>query len=87
MKTLSEQDLARQDYVDNKIFETINALNLSSKPVEWNIEMIAEIRDGIQYWLVDYYSLCSERKFYPYLSTKTYATNNRRKNNRRYSLR
>ena len=35
----------RQDHVDNAIFELLQSLNPTKKPIEWNIEMIGEIRD------------------------------------------
>jgi len=49
---LTEQQIKRQDFVDNAIFELINELFPSDKEVEWDIEAIGEIRDAIQSQLV-----------------------------------
>ena len=42
---LTKRKIVRQDFVDNQIFELINNLLPSSKQREWNIELIASIRD------------------------------------------
>lgn len=55
MNSLSDREIRRQDIVDEAIFELISKLNPSTKRVKWNIEMIADIRDRVQYWLVEYY--------------------------------
>ena len=64
---LTDKQTEKQDYVDNSIFELINSLNPSSTPIEWDIEMISEIRDCFQRWIVDKLHLCAEQEFYPYL--------------------
>ena len=45
---LTKQQIKRQDFVDNVIFELINKLIPSDKKMEWDIEAIGEIRDAIQ---------------------------------------
>jgi len=65
MKDLSISEINRQDFVDGKIYELINALNLSGKQIAWNIEMIADIRDRIQYWLVESNQVSDADSFYP----------------------
>jgi hypothetical protein len=65
MSELSQKDLDRQDFVDNQIFELIQSL--SGKEMDWNIEMISDIRNRIQHWVVDYYNISDEKTFYPYL--------------------
>lgn len=63
---LTEQQIERQDYVDNAIFDLINELIPSDKEMEWNIEVIGEVRDAIQSQLVDR-GFCTEQEFYPYI--------------------
>lgn len=67
MNELTPLQIARQDYVDNKIHELINNLNPSGHPIKWNIEMISDIRNAIRYWLVDHYKITDEESYYPYL--------------------
>ena len=64
--SLTEQQIERQDFVDNAIFNLINELIPSSKEMEWNIEAIGEIRDAIQSQLVTR-GICTEQEFYPYI--------------------
>ena len=65
MQNLSEDQIKRQDFVDNKIYEFVNQLVPSEKKIGWNIEMIGDIRDTIQHWLVDKYKVVDELEFYP----------------------
>ncbi len=65
MENLNEDQLKRQDFVDNKIYELVNQLVPSEKKIGWNIEMIGDIRDTIQHWLVDRYRIVNELEFYP----------------------
>jgi hypothetical protein len=58
MQNLSEEQLKRQDFVDNEIFDLLKRLIPSIREIEWHIEMIADIRDTIQNWLVDQYKIC-----------------------------
>jgi hypothetical protein len=37
----------------------------SVREIEWDIEMIGDIRDTIQHWLVDQYKIVDELEFYP----------------------
>lgn len=60
--------IARQDFVDNTIFETV--LNLipderKRKELRWDIDRIADIRNLIWEWLNDYY-LIKSGEFYPH---------------------
>lgn len=62
------EQIVRQDFVDNTIFETV--LNLipderKRKELRWDIDRIAEIRNLIWGWLNDYYLIKSE-EFYPH---------------------
>ena len=68
MKELDESQIAIQDFVDNAIYELIQRLNPSQKTINWDIEMIADIREKIRYWLVERYNLTDEKTFYPYIA-------------------
>lgn len=61
---LTRQQLERQDFVDNLIYELINELIPSEKEMGWNIEVIGEVRDAIQSQLVEK-GVCTEQEFYP----------------------
>jgi len=65
MEKLTESQIKRQDFVDNEIYDLVKRLAPSKKEVEWNIEMIADVRDTIQHWLVDKYKIVGELEFYP----------------------
>ena len=67
MRELTKKEIRRQDFVDNAIFDLIKELNLSSKEIDWNIEMIGEIRDIITDWSVNKSKMCTEQEFYPYI--------------------
>jgi len=43
----------------------VRRLNPSTSEIDWNIAMIADIRDTIQHWLVDQYKIVEELEFYP----------------------
>jgi DNA polymerase sigma len=65
MQGLSDKQLKHQDFVDNEIYDLVKRLNPSTKEIEWDIEMIGDIRDTIQHWLVDRYKMIDELEFYP----------------------
>ena len=65
MEKLTEDQINRQDFVDNQIYHLVKRLIPSTKEIEWDIEMIADIRDTIQHWLVDRYQIVDELEFYP----------------------
>lgn len=65
-KTLSKEQINRQDFVDNTIFQLINELNPTDKGIEWNIEEIGYVRDCILHLFLSK-NLCKERDFYPYM--------------------
>lgn len=64
---LTEQQIERQDFVDNAIFNLIDELVPSDKEMEWDIEAIGEIRDAIQSQLVTR-GFCTDQDFYPYIA-------------------
>lgn len=63
---LTSQQLERQDFVDNAIFDLVNELIPSNNEMKWDIEVIGEIRDAIQSQLVEK-GACTEQEFYPYI--------------------
>jgi DNA polymerase sigma len=65
MQNLSEDQIRRQDFVDNQIYDLVKQLIPSTREIEWNIEMIGDIRDTIQHWLVDRYKIVDKLEFYP----------------------
>jgi len=65
VQNLSEDEITRQDFVDNQIYELVKRLNPLRKEIDWDIEMIGDIRDTIQHWLVDRYKMVDEFEFYP----------------------
>ena len=65
MQDFTEDQIKRQDFVDNQIYDLVNRLNPSRREIEWNIEMIGDIRDTIQHWLVNKYKIVEEVEFYP----------------------
>ena len=64
---MTDAQLARQDYVNNLIFQTILTSHPVTDGIEWNIEMIGEVRAVIQDWLVERLGLVDEMRFYPYI--------------------
>jgi len=65
MQGFTEDQIKRQDFVDNQIYDLVNRLIPSAKEIEWDIEMIGDIRDTLQHWLVDKYKVVDELEFYP----------------------
>lgn len=67
MKELTDEQIKRQDFVDNAVYHMIREVNPTGKMIEWDIEMIGEVRDVIRQWLVERMHITSEQSFYPYL--------------------
>lgn len=67
MNTLNDNQLKRQDFVDNAIYELLHNVNPSQREIEWNIEMIGGIRDLIRLWFVERLAITDEMTFYPYI--------------------
>jgi len=65
MQKFTEDQIKRQDFVDNQIYDLMKRLVPSAREIEWDIEMIGDIRDTIQHWLVDRYKIVGELEFYP----------------------
>ncbi|MCI0453845.1 MAG: hypothetical protein L0Y68_02475 [Candidatus Dadabacteria bacterium] len=67
MMELTKEQIKRQDFVDRSIYELFKNVNPSNREIEWNIEMIADLRDKIRYWIVEYLNLTDEMSFYPFI--------------------
>jgi len=67
MQELSERQTARQDYIDNAIYKLIKKVNPTNKKVEWDIELIGELRDKIREYFVENRIIADEQQFYPFL--------------------
>lgn len=63
---LTKQQIERQDFVDNQIYELIQKLIPSSKKLEWNIEIIGVVRDAIRGQVVDK-KIITEEGSYSYM--------------------
>lgn len=67
MEELTEEQIKRQDSVDNAIYQLIQELNPTADEIRWDIEMIGEVRDVIEDWIVERLKITDEQGFYPYL--------------------
>jgi hypothetical protein len=63
---LTSQEIDRQDFVDNSIYQLLETLNPTKKQIEWDIDAIGEVRDKIQTIFLNL-NICDEKTFYPYL--------------------
>lgn len=65
---LSNDEISRQDMVDNAIYDLICDLNPapSGEKILWDIEVIGRIRDVLSDCYVSL-GLCTEKEFYPYI--------------------
>ncbi len=67
MSELSDEQIQRQDFVDNAIYQLLQHINPSETEIPWNIEIIADIRDRIRRWFVDTLGITDEMIFYPFI--------------------
>lgn len=67
MKNLTSKQIAQQDFVDNSIFELLQSLSPPNQKIEWDVDMIGEVRDCIAQWLVKRLNVTDEMSFYPYI--------------------
>ena len=66
MSKLTKRQIGRQDFVDNEIFEMINRLPPAGKKMEWDIEVIAAVREAIRMGVILRKKI-GEMRFYPYV--------------------
>ena len=67
MEELTEEQIKRQDSVDNAIYQLIQELNPTADEIRWDIEMIGEVRDVIEDWIVERLKITDEQNFYPWV--------------------
>jgi len=67
MKELTSEQIKRQDFVDNAIFDLIKTVNPTEKDINWNIEMIGDVRDVIEDWFVERLEITDEQGFYAWV--------------------
>jgi hypothetical protein len=69
MSELTQDQIDRQDFVDNNILLMLNEMMPEKRgEIEHDIELVGKVRDAIQAVLVDDLHLCTEMEFYPYLN-------------------
>lgn len=61
---MNDNQLKRQDFVDNSIFSLVQTINPTTHTVSWDIEMIGNIRDIIVHELEKKLGI-SEFEIYP----------------------
>jgi len=66
-KELTSEQIKRQDFVDNAIFDLIKTVNPAEKEMRWDIKMIGEIRDVVGEWMVERLKITDEQGFYPWV--------------------
>lgn len=71
MDELTGRQIERKEYVDDAIFNLIQELNPTSIEIDFDMEVIGEIREQIQYWIVERLKLCDEMTFSPYVERKS----------------
>lgn len=62
MKELTAGQIKRQDNVDNAVYQLIMRINPADKEIAWDIEMIGEIRDVIEDWMVERLKITDEKE-------------------------
>lgn len=68
MNELTNEQIARQDFVDNSIFELLQSLNPSSQEIDWDTETMGTVRDCITQLLAEKLKITDEMSFYPYIA-------------------
>jgi hypothetical protein len=66
MSELTGKEIERQDFVDNSIYQLILSLNPTNEKIDWNIEIIGQVREQIGQWF-EQNNICTQSQFYPYL--------------------
>ncbi|MDP3049698.1 MAG: hypothetical protein Q8N12_09785, partial [Thermodesulfovibrionales bacterium] len=61
MKELTAEQIKRQDSVDNAIYQLVREINPTADEIRWDIEMIGEVRDVIEDWLVERLKITDEQ--------------------------
>ena len=61
---MTDEQIERQDSVDNAIFDLIQSVNPTDRHVDWDIDMIGRVRDQIVHALKEKLGI-SEFEIYP----------------------
>jgi len=78
MDELTRNQIIRQDFVDNSIYDLINLIKPTSKPIDWNIELIGVVRDSLKSVIVDRLYICNEMEFYPFIEDEIWKSENQK---------
>lgn len=65
---LTDEQIDRQDLVDNAIFSLLNEIIPSKVDLNWDIELIGNVRDCIQREFTER-NICSAQEFYPEIAS------------------
>jgi hypothetical protein len=65
---LTQEQVERQDFVDNAIFDLIREVNPTAQELGWDMEVIGDIRDTICTYFEHKLKCFSEMEFYPWLN-------------------
>jgi hypothetical protein len=63
---LTYRQIERQDFVDNAVFELLQTVIPNGKKLDWDIEIIADVRDMIRMHFVGK-KFCTGQELYPYI--------------------
>ena len=64
---LTKKQIEQQDFIDNSIFDLLHKLNPTNNKLEWDIEIISEIREMIRLYFEKSFNDFSEQTYYSYL--------------------
>jgi len=53
MREFTKKEILRQDFVDNEVFDLINKLLSPTASIDWDIEIIGNVRDAIRREVTD----------------------------------
>ena len=76
MREFAKQELQRQDFVDNEVFELLERLAPADAHLQWDIELIGFIRAAIGRQLVER-RMIRANQFYPYRDIQTEPRNDK----------
>ncbi|MDR2193441.1 MAG: hypothetical protein LBP19_03105 [Treponema sp.] len=63
---LTGEQIMRQDFVDNSIFELLRSLNPTDRKLQWDIDMIGQVRESVESLFIER-KICTAQEFYPYV--------------------
>ena len=64
---LTDKQIERQDFVDNKIYQMLIDLIPNEKSINWDIDAIGRVRDMVTQVFVEK-EICNAQEFYPYIA-------------------